>query len=447
VHAPETHYARSGDVHIAYQVLGQGPVDVLLFSAALVSIDSMDDEPSLVRFHRRLSSFSRVIRFDRRGLGLSDPLAPSSRPALEQWVDDAVAVMDAAGSQSAALFADMDATPKAILTTATHPDRVSWLIVVNGTSRVLRAPDYPFGWPQEVVDSFLEVQTQPNALEQGFDDVALFAPSVRKDPSFRAWWVRAGRRGASPGVAQAVSRIENYADVRELLPLIRVPALVLQRRDTLNLSCEHGRYLAKHIPGATFVELPGADALYWVGDTDPVLAEIEEFLTGARRPPTPDRALATVLFTDIVDSTRQASALGDRAWRDRLEAHDTMVRRQLERFRGHEVKTMGDGFLATFDGPARAIECGCAIRDGALQLGIEVRIGLHTGEVELRDDDIGGLTVNIGARVAALATAGEVLVSRTVTDLVAGAGIEFGDRGEHELKGVPGTWRVFAVRS
>jgi class 3 adenylate cyclase len=442
----EIRYARSGDVHIAYQVFGQGPLNLLLFFSGTASIDSLDDEPSLSRFHGRLASFSQLIRFDCRGLGLSDPLAPHGPPALEQWVEDAVAVMDAAGAPSAALFADSNATSRAILLTTTHPDRVSQLVIVNGTARLTRAPDYPFGVPRDLVDRFLEVVTDPDAVEGGFDDLALLAPSNQEDPAFRAWWIRAGRRGASPSTAAAILRMETDADVRELLPLIRVPTLVLHRRDSQAISAAHGRYLAEHIPGATYVELGGRDSLYWVGDTDVLLAEIEEFLTGARRPPEPDRVLATVLFSDIVRSTAQATAMGDRAWHDRLDAHDAMVRRQLERFGGREVKTTGDGFLATFDGPARAIRCGCAMRDGARQLGVEVRVGLHAGEVELRGQDVAGITVHTGARVAALAGAGEILVTRTITDLVAGAGIEFEDRGEQDLNDVLGKWRLFAVR-
>lgn len=444
---PRTRYASSGDVHIAYQVLGQRPLDLLLFTAANVSIDSMDEEPALVRFHDRLLTFSRLIRFDSRGLGLSDPLAQSELPALEQWVDDAVAVLDAVGVRSAAVLVDLDSASKAIMLAATHPDRVSRLVIINGTARVQAAPDYPFGVPAEVLDMFLGAVTKPDAVEEGFDDLALFAPSVQDDPAFRSWWVRAGRRSASPSTARAILRMHFLADVRELLPLVRAPVLVVHRGDCLTIRSEHGRYLAEHIPDASYLELPGQDSLYWVGATEEMLAEIEQFLTGTSQAPEPDRVLATVLFTDIVGSTGQASAMGDRAWRDRLDSHDAMVRRQLERFRGKEVNTTGDGFLATFDGPARAIQCACALRDGAQQLGVVVRVGLHSGEVELRGDDIAGISVHIGARVVAIAEPGEVLVSRTVADLVAGAGIEFDDRGERELKGVPGSWRVYAVRA
>ncbi len=441
---PETRYAQPGNVNIAYQTLGSGTEDLLLIGGNHISIDSMDEEPSLARFHRRLASFSRLIRFDRRGVGLSDPIVPSDPPTLEQLAQDALAVMDAAGSSSAACLADGPAA-EAILMAATHPERIHRLVLVNSTARVMRAPDYPCGIPERLVTSFLDTVTKPDAVEEGVDDVALLNPSVAGDSAFRTWWVRAGRRGASPSVAQAILRVKWTADVRPLLPLVRVPTLVLHRAGFVVIRPEHGRYLAEHIPGSLYREIPGSDSLYWVGETELMLDEIEEFLTGARHGPEPNRVLATVLFTDIVDSTAQASALGDRAWRDRLDRHDAMARRQLERFRGREIKTMGDGFLATFDGPARAIQCACAIRDGAAQLGIEVRAGLHTGEVELLGDDVGGMTVNIGARVVALAGSGEVLVSRTVADLVVGSRTEFTDRGEHELKGVPGTWRLFAV--
>lgn len=444
--ARETRYAQRDGVHIAYQVLGQGEPHLLLFFSCSVSIDSMDEEPALLRFHSRLASFSRLIRFDRRGIGLSDPLAQSERPAMEQWVEDAIGVLDAAGVESAALCADMTASAKAIMMATTHPNRVSQLIIVNGSARVVAAPDYPIGVPRRIIDRFLDVATEPNAVDQGFDDLALFGPSVADNPVFRSWWIRSGRRGASPSTAKLTLRMENLADVRDLLPLIRVPTLIVHRRDDEAIRSTHGRYLAEHIPGAKYVEVPGRDALYWVGETETMLAEIEKFLTGTHVAPELDRVLATVLFTDIVDSTVQASIMGDRAWHDRLDAHDAMVRRQLERFRGKEVKTTGDGFLATFDGPARAIQCGRAIRDGAQQLGVQVRSGLHTGEVELRGDDISGIAVHIGGRISALADAGEVLVSRTVTDLVEGAGIEFDDRGEHELKGVTGKWRVYSVR-
>lgn len=443
--AREIQYAACGDALIAYQVLGQRQPTLLQFFSSNASIDSMDEQPALRRFHERLASFGCLIRFDCRGLGLSDPLAPDATPALEQWVDDAVAVLDAADVESATLVADLSAAPRAIMMAATHPDRVSRLVIINGTARVVAAPDYPFGVPVELLNEFLEAVTDPGAMQNGLDDLALFAPSAQEDPAFRAWWVRAGRRSASPSTARSLLEMETLADVRALLPLIRVPTLVLHRRGVRTIRAAHGRYLADHVAGATYVELGGQDSLFWIGETEELLSLIEEFVTGSSSAPKPDRVLATVLFSDIVESTSQASAMGDHAWRDRLDAHDAMVRRQLSRFRGLAVKTTGDGFLASFDGPNRAIQCARAIIDGAQQLGLQVRVGLHTGEVEVRGDDIAGIAVHIGARVASLAGAGEVLVSRTVTDLVAGAGVAFTDRGEHSLKGVPGIWQLFAV--
>jgi len=441
---PETRYAESGGASIAFQVFGSGSTDLLVFHGGPLSIDDMDDEPALARFHRRLSSFSRVIRFDRRGVGLSDPLAPSDPPTMEQFVQDTIAVMDAAGSETAGCFFHGPGSD-AILLATTHPDRVVRLVLMNASPRVLWAPDYPIGLPESIVTDLLETMAGPNAIDQGVYDLALLNPSLAGDTAFRSWWVPAVRRGASPAVAAAITRVAFTADVRPLLPLVRIPTLVLHRSQCLALGPEHGRYLAEHIPGSEYRELPGADFLYWVGETGLMLEEIEEFLTGALQGAEPNRVLATVLFTDIVESTAHASALGDRAWRDRLDLHDAMVRRQLQRFQGTEIKTIGDGFLARFDGPARAIQCACAIRDGAAQLGIRVRAGLHTGEVELLGADVGGMTVNIGARVAALAGSGEVLVSRTVADLVIGSGIQLTESGEHELKGVPGMWKLLVV--
>lgn len=443
--AREIQYARCGDVHIAYQVLGKDHPALLLFFASNVSIDSMDEDPGLRRFQDRLSSFSRLIRYDARGLGLSDPLAPDATAAMEQWVDDAVGVLDAAGIMSAALLADLSAAPRAIMMAAAHPERVNRLIIVNGTARVAVGPDYPCGVPTEILDGFIDAVMDPGATQNGLDDLALFAPSALNDPTFRSWWVRAGRRGASPSTARSLLQMENLADVRELLPLVRIPTLVVHRRGARTIRAGHGRYLAEHIEGASYVELAGDDSLFWVGETDELLAHIEEFLTGTSSAPEPDRILATILFSDIVDSTSHASAMGDEAWRDRLDAHDAMVRRQLLRFRGIEVKTTGDGFLASFDGPNRGIQCARAMADGAQHLGLQIRAGLHAGEVEVRGDDIAGIAVHVAARVAALASAGEVLVSRTVSDLVAGAGVRFTDRGDHRLKGVPGAWRLFAV--
>jgi DNA-binding SARP family transcriptional activator/class 3 adenylate cyclase len=443
--APVTRYAKSSDADIAFHVQGIDSPDLLMFSSALLPIDAMYEEPSLTRFNNRLASFSRLIQFDVRGVGMSESFAPSSPPTLEQWVHDAAAVMDAAGSERATVFGPRDASLHAILLAATYPDRVSSLIIVNGSARPSRADDYPIGIPQHVLDAFLQVNMEPDAVDQGFDYLALAAPSVAGDDAFRAWWNRAGNRGASPARARAIQAVYLQADVRPVLPLVRVPTLILHRRDDASWRAPHGRYLAEHIPGARYVELPGADDLYWVGDTDQMLDEIEEFVTGARPAPSTDRVLATVLFTDIVGSTRHIAEVGERRWRDLLDHHDLVVREQLERFRGREVKMTGDGVLATFDGPARAVLCACAIRDATAQLDLDIRAGVHIGEVEVRGEDIGGMAVHIAARIEALAEPGEVLVSRTVVDLIVGSGIEPTDRGERVLEGVPGDWRLFAV--
>jgi class 3 adenylate cyclase len=442
---PETRYTKSDDVDIAFQVLGVESPDLLAFSSAVLPIDCMNEEPSLARFHNRLASFNRVIRFDMRGVGMSDPVAPSSPPTLEQWIHDAMAVLDAAGSERAAVFAPRDSSLQGILLATTYPDRVSSLVIVNGTARTAWAEDYPIGIPQRLLDRFLQLNMEPDAVERGFDFLAIGTPTVANDDAFRAWWNRAGHRGASPATSRAIQAVYLQADVRPLLPLLRVPTLILHRRGSALLRVAHGRYLAEHIAGAKYVELPGADDLYWVGDTDAMLDEIEEFLTGVRPGPRADRVLATVLFTDIVGSTRHAAEIGERRWRDLLDRHDQAVRRHLERFRGREIKMTCDGVLATFDGPARAVICACAIRDAAAQLGLELRAGVHTGEVEVHGEDIGGIAVHIAARVEALAEPRQVLVSRTVVDLIVGSGIETTDRGEHVLEGVPGTWRLFAV--
>ena len=441
---PETRYARSSDVHVAYQVVGNGDLDVLAFSSAMLPVDCMDEEPSLARFHRRLASIGRLIRFDLRGIGLSDPISPNEPPTLERWVDDAVAVLDAAGSQRAAVFAPRDSSLPAILLAATHPDRVASMVLVNGTARIRRADDYTTGIPDRILDEFLEQNTTPDNSEN-YDFLAAAGPSVVHDDAFRGWWVKAGYRGASPTTARALQRVTFGADVRPILAAVQAPTLVLHRRSNVIMRVDHGRYLADHIPGAKYVELDGADDLYWVGDADTMLDEIEEFLTGVRHGPGADRVLATILFTDIVGSTQRAVALGDTRWRDLLDQHDMVLRRQLARFGGREVNTTGDGVVALFDGPTRAVMCASAIRDAAMQLGVSVRVGIHTGEVERRGDDVAGLAVHIAARVQALAEPDQVLVSRTVVDLVAGSGIALADRGEHELKGVPGTWRLFSV--
>jgi class 3 adenylate cyclase len=440
-----TRYAKCGDVDIAFQVLGDGPIDVLLYTGAIIPIDCMDEEPSMARFQRRLASFSRLVRFDRRGIGLSDRGSASAPPTMEQWVDDGVAVMDAVGSEEGVVLAPFENSPAGVMLAIAHPERVTGLVIMNGTARAAWAPDYPCGIPQTRIDSMARLVLEPDAVEQGHDVLSLFAPSVADDTALRAWWDRAGNLGATPAMARGMNAMEWEADVRHLLPLVSSPTLIIQCATNPLFHVGHGRYLAEHIPGAKYVELPGADVLFWVGDTGAILDEIEEFVTGVRGGSGAERILATVLFTDIVGSTNRAAQLGDGRWRDLLDRHDQSVRTQIARFRGREVKTVGDGFVATFDSPGRAIECALAIRETLAAFDIGVRAGIHTGEIEVRGDDVAGMAVHIGARVSALASPGEVLVSSTVKDLVVGSSIEFAERGEHELKGVPGMWRLYAV--
>jgi class 3 adenylate cyclase len=443
----EIKYAKSGKVHVAYQVIGEGPIDLLAFgNGTTISIDR-DDEPHLRRFDRRLASFSRLIRFDPSGLGLSDPLSAGSSLTIESWMHDAVAVLDAVGSSRAALFGVGEGGLAAMLFSATYPERTSAQVLVHCFARLARDSDYPWGVPQHVIEKFVDAVTNPDHQGDAVDDVAMMAPSLATDVEFRSWWKHAGQRAASPATAKAINLLAAHTDLRALLPSIKTPTLVLNRLHNDFFPISHGRYLAENIAGAKLVELPGRDHLPFVGDTDALLGEIEEFLTGARTTRDVDRVLATILFTDIVDSTKRAASTGDHRWRELLDNHDRMAERQVHRFGGRHIKTTGDGILATFDGPARAIQCGRALCEGASELGVDVRVGLHTGEVERRGDDVAGIAVNIAARVQAQAQPGEVWVSRTVADLVAGSGITFSDRGERQLKGVPGTWQLFAVEN
>lgn len=437
-----TRYARSGDVNIAYQVVGDGPDDLVLVPGWVSHVEVAWQHPSLARFLNRLASFSRLIVFDKRGTGLSDRVPVGGLPTLEQRMDDVRAVMDAVGSERAALFGISEGGPMCALFAATYPDRATALIMYGSYARRLKDKDYPWGPDPETRQEFFE------AIESGWGgvvDLGELAPSVVDDTTFADWWATYLRSGASPGAALALAKMNSQVDIRHVLPAIRLPTLILHRAGDLDMDVGGGRYLGDHIPGARYVELPGADHLPWVGDQDAILDEIEEFLTGARTRPEPDRVLATVLFTDIVDSTSKAAAMGDSRWRDLLEAHNGIVDRGLGTWRGRLVKSTGDGILATFDGPGRAIQCAAALCREMRSLGVQIRAGLHTGECELLGDDISGISVNIAARVAALAGADEVLVSRTVKDLVAGSGIEFESRGEHSLKGVRGAWELFAV--
>jgi class 3 adenylate cyclase len=440
-------YAKSGDVEIAYKVLGEGPIDLLLFTGLIIPIECMDEEPSMARFQRRLSTFGRLIRFDQRGVGLSDRGSPSAAPTGEHWVRDALSVLDAAESERAVVLAPFLAAAEGVALAAMYPERVAGLVIVNGAARLMSSPDYPYGVTPNLFASLVRPLVEPDAVEQGVDMLTMIAPSVAADPAFRAWFDRAGNLGATPAMAHAHWAEVFANDVRLLLAQIRVPTLVIHRENVSApfLEVGHGRFLGEHIPSAKYVELPGSDALYWVGSTREVLDEIEEFVTGSRGGFGTERILATVLFTDIVGSTEKAAQLGDERWRDLLDRHDQSVRTQIERFRGREVNTIGDGFVATFDSPGRAIECALAIRENLKGFDIDVRAGIHTGEIEVRGEDVAGMAVHIGARVSALAGPGEILVSGAVPPLVAGSGIEFVDRGERELKGVPGGWRLFHV--
>jgi class 3 adenylate cyclase len=435
-----TRYADAGGPNIAYQVHGEGPLDLVVVPGFVSHVELIWEEPEIARFLRRLASFARLITFDKRGQGLSD--RPGRPPTLEESMDDLRAVMDAAGCGRAAILGISEGGPMSALFAASHPGRVASLVLYGTWARMLRAPDYPQGIEAEQLDRLRELFR----AEWGGPVAAdLWAPSAAAEPDFRRWWARLLRQGTSPTGALGLIDLYREIDVRAVLPAIDVPTLVLHRRDDIVVTASQGRYLADHIPGARFVELDGPDHLAWVGDQDALLDEIEEFLVGSRRAHEPERALATVLFTDIVGSTATAARLGDRAWRDLIERHDAIVRRQLAVHRGREVKTMGDGFLATFDGPARAIRCATAIRDALSPLGLRVRAGIHTGEVELIGEDVAGMAVNIGARIGALAGPDEVCVSSTVKELVVGSGLAFAERGVHTLKGAPGEWRIFAV--
>jgi class 3 adenylate cyclase len=435
---PETRYAKSGDVNIAYQVVGDGPRDLVLVPGWVSHLDLDWEEPRYAHFLRRLASFSRLIMFDKRGTGLSD--RPGGLPDLETRMDDVRAVMDTVGSERAALFGYSEGGPMCILFAATYPERTSAL-VVYGSYAKRRDPDADYPWAA----SWKERQAYADQVERDWGeeaDLGTMAPNA--DDAMVRWWHARARASASPGAAKALVLMNSQIDVRSALSSIAVPTLVLHRTGDRDSRCDEGRYIAERISGARFVELEGDDHAPFL-DPDQIVDEVEQFLTGVRRGPESDRVLATVLFTDVVGSTERATELGDRAWRDLLERHHAVVRKELERFRGREVDTAGDGFLATFDGPARAIRCARAIRNGLRDVGLDVRAGLHTGECELLGDKVAGVAVHTGARVAAKAPAGEVLVSSTVKDLVAGSGIEFEERGTHVLKGIPGEWRLYAV--
>jgi class 3 adenylate cyclase len=437
--APDTLYAKSGDLNIAYQVVGEGPLDVIYVPGWISNVELMWQEPAHAHVLGRVAQFARLILFDKRGTGLSDPVPLDRLPTLEQRMDDVRAVLDAVGSEQTALFGFSEGGLMSLLFAATYPQRTTALVLYGVFARRMWAPDYTWGLLPD--DRELEIEE----LERNWGDrmdLDRLAPS--EDEAFKGRMATYFRRSASPGAAAALLRMNSQIDVRDVLPSIQAPTLVLHRADDRDVKAAEGRWLAGQIPGARYVELAGDAHTLWAGDFDSIVDEMEEFLTGARRGPDPDRVLATVLFTDIVGSTEQAKRLGDRRWRELLQQHHALVRHELDRYRGREVDTAGDGFLATFDGPARAVRCASAVRGAVRALGLEIRAGVHTGECELSGDKIAGIAVHTGARIASNAAGGEVLVSSTVKDLVVGSGIEFEDRGEHELKGV-GTWRLYSV--
>lgn len=433
---PVTQYAKSGDVHIAYQAFGEGSLNVIFSPPAYSNVEHWWDGPDAARWLLRLASYARVVMFDKRGTGLSDRVG--ELPGLEQRMDDLRAVMDASGMNQAALLGVSEGSTMSALFAATCPDRCRALVLYGGFAK------FTSWFPtQEALEEFFGYVER--AWGSG-SSVVKFAPSRANDPAFQRWWAKMERLGASPAAAAAYMRMNSQIDISDIVSTIGVPTLVVHRRDDQAISVEGGRFFAKRIPGSRYIELAGTDHLPFVGDNaDEISDAIEEFLTGTLARATVDRILATVLFTDIVGSTEKAAALGDRRWRDLLDNHHAIVRRNLARFRGQEIDTAGDGFFATFDGPARGVRCACTIAEEIRPLGFEIRAGLHTGECEIEGDRVRGIAVHIGARVAALAGAGEVLVSSTVKDLVAGSGLCFADRGSQALKGVPGEWHIYAV--
>jgi class 3 adenylate cyclase/pimeloyl-ACP methyl ester carboxylesterase len=439
----EPRYAQLGEDHIAFQTLGEGPPDLVFMSAWFSHVDGRWEEPRFAAMLRRFASFGRLIVFDKRGSGASDPLASES-PSWEDWSDDIRAVMDAADAERAAVIGVGDSGPMAVVFAAHHPERVSSLVLVNTGARLRQGDEYPWGMSDDDLQRFLR-RARETWGTGGLTDQ--FSPTASRDERYRQWWAKYQRMGASPGRAAAMARLIFTMDARSVLSSVRVPTLVVHRRDFRLFPVEFGRYLADHIEGARFVEFAGADGFLYLGNMNEILDEIEEFVTGARRAGEIDRVLATVLLTDMVGSTDKAAELGDARWRALLDEHDDIVRSRLAAYRGRLYRTTGDGILATFDGPARAIRCAFEIRDLLRRQDVEIRAGVHTGEIELRSNEIGGIGVHIAARVMAEAAPGEIVVSSTVKDLVTGADISFQDRGLKALKGVPREWQLYAVAS
>lgn len=434
---PPTRFARNGDVHLAYQTVGTGSLDILLIDTWVHHVEAVWDFPDFARFLRRLSSFGRLIHFDRRGTGLSDPVSLDKLPDFQTQMEDVVAVLDAAGSQSTAIMGTADGTLVAMLLAASHPERCRSLVLFAPTAKHEQAA----GLAMERIEEALQEIT--DAVEDS--GVYILAPSRAEDERFDRQLLRFQRNSVRQGAMAHYFRQSMLADIRDVPPKITTPTLVLNRTGNRIVSMELSREVASMIPDAKLIELPGEDHLVFSQDVDRITDEIEEFLTGVRTGSDPDRVLTTLLFTDIVDSTTRAAEMGDRRWRDLLDQHHDLVRAELDRFGGREITTTGDGFFARFDSPAQAVRCALSATDGITSLGVQIRAGVHTGEVEVRGADLGGLAVHIGARVAAAAQPGEVLVSSTVKDLLAGSGVPFEDRGKHELKGVPGAWHLWAA--
>jgi class 3 adenylate cyclase len=444
VDAPATRYVRTEAGHVAYQVFGDGPPTVLFITSWFSNLDVMWDAPGLPAYFGRLSSFARVICFDKRGSGVSDPVQLDDPPTLERWMDDAVAVLDALGVDEVAVIGDTEGGPMAMLLAATFPARVSRLVLVNSFARWRRADDYPIGMPADTTEKLIRRWRE----NWGFtaEILSMTAPSVADDEEARRWFLRAQRLAMPPGAAAIMFRWVTAVDVRPVLESISAPTLVLHRREARHHRVAFGRYLADHIPDARLVELDGADTLpFHAGDVGPLLSAVEVFLIGTEHIPMIRRRLATILMSDVVGSTELASELGDARWRDLLRAHDDVVRGALARFRGEELAHTGDGIVASFDGPTRAVTCAQHLSDSLADLGLRVRIGLHTGEIEVGPDGATGLAIHLASRVMSVAADGGIVASRTVKDLAFGSGIDFVDLGEHSLKGVPGTWTLYRV--
>ena len=443
VTAAQPKYAKAGGTHVAYQTFGSGPADLVLLPDGFMTIEAIAELSAYARFRDRLASFSRLIILDHRGLGLSDPVAPGANPSLEDWAEDLRAVIDASGSRRPALLGIAEGGFGAAFFAASHPDRVSHLIFVNATPCFTQEPFATLGAASRFIDVLGD--SIENDWGSNTSAIPIVAPGAANDEAYHAWMARSLRRSASPAVAKAVFDLQLRSDIRAVLPIIRVPTLIIHRSGNKWFTPEHGRYLAENIPNARYVELSGEDHVPYFGDSEAIVVEIEEFVTGTRREAQADRVLATLLFTDIVTSTDRAAAIGDKRWRELLDRHDEFCRGEVARHEGILVQSTGDGMLARFDGPGRAVNCAKHLNREIATLGLQIRSGVHTGEVELRGDNVGGIAIHIAARIMSHAGAGEILVSRTVKDLTAGAGLVFIDRGEYALKGVPETWQLFAV--